>query len=604
MTRRTDTSSTTRRRGGTSRRVAILAVAALALLGAVVVWALTRPAAEPPQTRTLGELHAAVKAGDVSDVKLDDATRTATVTAKSGDVYAVAYPVDYGPALVSELLDAGVAVDATPRPSEPNPVTDVLVKLIPSLLVLGLLAWLLMRKGGLLGQYVNIRNGRGASEDVPDVTFGDVAGNVEVVDELREVVAAISDPARFERLGARVPKGILLTGPPGTGKTLLARAVAGEAGVPFLSIAGSDFVEMFAGVGASRMRRLFDRARGEKAAVIFIDEIDAIGKSRIAQQSNGASEERETTLNQLLVELDGFKQSDSIFVLAATNRPDVLDRALTRPGRFDRSIEVPVPDRGERRQILELHARRYLVSAGVDWDDLAARTPGMTGADLANVVNQAALLAARRNCDEVGASELDEAVAVVTIGPERRSRLLTARDRRITAVHEAGHAVCALVLDDANDPIHVTIVPRGEAGGVTWTRGTEGDFVTLRQAQAQLTVLMAGRAAEDRCFDGDVSHGAVGDLRSATDLARRMVTEFGMTDFGLAFLDDRDVHIGGAGADVHAAVQMELADALERADRTLADHERLHAALVDALLERETLDAADLESLRAEIEAP
>lgn len=564
--------------------------------GAIALVALTGTD-EPLPTRTLSQLDAAVGAGTVTDVRLDDASRTATVTEAGDVVYTVAYPAEYGPKLTEQLLAAHVPVSAEPRAGDANTLTDVLIRLVPSVLVLGLLAWLLLRKGGLLGQYVNIRNGRGASEEVPDVTFEDVAGNVEVVDELREVVWAIREPERFTRLGARVPKGILLTGPPGTGKTLLARAVAGEAGVPFLSIAGSDFVEMFAGVGASRMRRLFDRARTQGGAVVFIDEIDAIGKSRVTGHSNGASEERESTLNQLLVELDGFAQSESVFVLAATNRPDVLDAALTRPGRFDRTIEVPVPDREGRRQILELHARRCTVDAGIDWRALAGRMPGMTGADLANVVNQAALLAARHDRDVIGAAEVAEAVAVVTIGPERRSRVPSERDRRIAAVHEAGHAVCALRQPDAPDPVQVTIVPRGGAGGVTWTAGADDEFVTLRQAQAQLVLALGGRAAEELCLDGDVSHGAMGDLRAATELARQMVTEFGMTGFGLVYLDDRDVHVGGAGADVHEAVRAELDAALARARELLGEHRPLLDAITDALLERETLLPDDLAEL-------
>ncbi|MFN8104628.1 MAG: AAA family ATPase [Acidimicrobiia bacterium] len=584
------------------RKVATVVAVALAVVAVVAVASgvvhLTKGGEALP-TRSLSELDAAIAAGRVTGVNIDDASRTATVT-EDGDVtYTVAYPAEYGPKLTEQLLGAHVAVEAEPRAGDSGTLGDVLVRLVPSLLVLGLLAWLLLRKGGLLGQYVNIRNGRGASEEVPDVTFDDVAGNVEVVDELREVVWAIREPQRFTRLGARVPKGILLTGPPGTGKTLLARAVAGEAGVPFLSIAGSDFVEMFAGVGASRMRRLFDRARSESGAVVFIDEIDAIGKSRVTGHSNGASEERESTLNQLLVELDGFNQTESVFVLAATNRPDVLDAALTRPGRFDRKIDVPVPDREGRREILELHARRYAVDEGIDWGELAGRMPGMTGADLANVVNQAALLAARHDRDVIGAAEVAEAIAVVTIGPERRSRVPSERDRRIAAIHEAGHAVCALRQPDAPDPVQVTIVPRAGAGGVTWTAGADDEFVTLRQAQAQLVLALGGRAAEELVLDGDVSHGAMGDLRAATELARRMVTEFGMTGFGLVYLDDRDVHVGGAGADVHDAVRAELDAALGRARDLLRANRPLLDAVTAALLERETLHPDDLAELRA-----
>ncbi|MBX7159481.1 MAG: AAA family ATPase [Acidimicrobiia bacterium] len=589
-------------RRGTRQRTrwfAIAAAVAAAIVAVAVVFTVVRlrSGGEGPPERSLSELDADIAAGRVGDARIDDATRTATVTGTDGGTYTVAYPADYGPALTDKLLAAHVPVSAAARSGDSNAVADVAIRVVPSLLILGLLAWLLLRRGGLLGQYVNIRNGRGASEDVPDVTFDDVAGNVEVVDELREVVWAIREPQRFTRLGAHVPRGILLTGPPGTGKTLLARAVAGEAGVPFLSIAGSDFVEMFAGVGASRMRRLFDRARSEDGAVVFIDEIDAIGKSRITGHSNGASEERENTLNQLLVELDGFSRSESVFVLAATNRADVLDAALTRPGRFDRTIAVGVPDAAGRREVLELHAREYAVAEGIDWAALAKRTPGMTGADLANVMNQASLIAVRHEHDEVLSSDIVEAIAVVTIGPERRSRVPSDRDRRIAAVHEAGHTVCALCQPEAPDPVQVSIVPRGEAGGVTWTAGTDDDFVTLRQAQAQLVLALGGRAAEELVLDGDVSHGAMGDLRTATDLARRMVTEFGMTGFGLAYLDERDVHVGGAGADVHDAVRAELDAALGRARELVSTHRELLDAVTDALLEHETLDPDDLAAL-------
>ncbi|MCE7885700.1 MAG: ATP-dependent zinc metalloprotease FtsH, partial [Actinobacteria bacterium ATB1] len=433
---------------------------------------------------------------------------------------------------------------------------------------------------------------------VPDTRFGDVAGLPEVVDELREVVSFLDDPSRFARLGAKVPRGVLLTGPPGTGKTLLARAVAGEAGVPFLPISGSDFVEMFAGLGASRMRRLFDDARKAGRAIVFIDEIDAVGKARIGQPSNGATEERENTLNQLLVELDGFTQDEAIFVLAATNRPDVLDPALLRAGRFDRRIEVPNPDRKGRAAILAVHAEGLPVEDGVDWDAVAAGTAGMTGADLANIVNQAAIHAARRASSAIGQGDITEAVRTVTIGPERRSRVMSERDRRISAWHEAGHAVCALVQSDAPAPRQVSIVPRGVAGGVTWLVAEDDDLLSLRQVRAQLVVALGGRAAEERLLEGDMTHGAASDLRHATNLARRMVVEFGMTDLGLASFDDEELALSPYSGEVHTSVQETLADAMARARNLLTDHDGLLRAVAVSLLERETLDEDDLAVLR------
>ncbi|MCC7077046.1 MAG: AAA family ATPase [Acidimicrobiia bacterium] len=591
-------------RGSRRRRGALLALIAAALGATVVVVVLLsrRTSDDIPPTRGLAALQEDLDAGDVETVTLADSTGTAHVKLEDGTTYDVRYPDGFGPDLTADLLEAGIDVEVEERPAEPPLWADLLVRIGPLLVVFGLLGWLLLRRGGLLGGIMSVRRNRSAG-DIPDTRFGDVAGLPEIVDELREIVSFLEDPARFLRLGARVPRGVLLTGPPGTGKTLLARAVAGEAGVPFIAISGSDFVEMFAGLGASRMRNLFDDARKAERAIVFIDEIDAVGKARVGQPSNGASEERENTLNQLLVELDGFTQDETVFVLAATNRPDVLDPALLRAGRFDRTLEVPTPDRRGREEILAVHARAVPGAGRLDWGTVAASTPGMTGADLANIVNEAAILAARRGHETVEEGDMLDAVGVVTMGPERRSRVLNERDRRISAWHEAGHVVCALVQTEAPVPHRVSIVPRGRAGGVTWLLPDDNDLLTLRQARAQLVVALGGRAAEERLMEGDMTHGAASDLKNATQLARRMVVEFGMTDLGLASFEPEDLQLSPYSTDVHTAVQTTLDEAMTRARTFLTEHAPLLTSVSGLLLERETLDSADLADLRAQAEA-
>lgn len=370
------------------------------------------------------------------------------------------------------------------------------------------------------------------------------------MEELSEVVSFLHDPARFTAAGARMPRGFLLVGPPGTGKTLLARAVAGEAGVPFYSAAGSDFTEMFVGVGAARVRDLFAKAKST-GGIVFLDELDSVGRARHGAAGSGASEERESTLNALLVEMDGFGKQDNVVVVAATNRPDVLDPALLRAGRFDRQVTVASPDRRGRTRLLRLYAQDRRVDPEVDFVALARRMPGLTGADIANVVNQAALEAARHHREVIQAADFEEALATVVMGRARRSAVVTDRDREVTAWHEAGHAVAALVLPEAHDPVQVTIVPRGPAGGVTWMGGDDHSFLTRSQARAKLAVAMAGRAAEELLLDGDFTQGASGDLASATSLATRMVTEWGMSSLGLAAMGPE--HCPAAGGDVIGA---------------------------------------------------
>ncbi|MCE5254349.1 MAG: ATP-dependent zinc metalloprotease FtsH [Actinomycetia bacterium] len=448
--------------------------------------------------------------------------------------------------------------------------------------------------------------------DQPKITFKDVAGVDEAVEELEEIKDFLENPKRFQSLGARIPKGVLLFGPPGTGKTLLARAVAGEAGVPFFSISGSDFVEMFVGVGASRVRDLFDQAKQNQPCIIFIDEIDAVGRHRGAGLGGG-HDEREQTLNQLLVEMDGFEANESIIIMAATNRPDILDPALLRPGRFDRQIVVDRPDREGRRAILAVHAKGKPLAPGVELDVLAAQTPGFTGADLANLVNEAALLAARRRKRVIEMEELDEAVLRVIAGPEKKSRILSEEEKLITAYHEMGHALVAHYLPNA-DPVHkISIISRGQALGYTITLPTEDKFmVKKKEIVDKLSHMLAGRVAEEIRFD-DITTGASNDLQRATETARRMITQYGMSEnLGpLTFGHDpaqpfvgRDYGMGQEYSDetaekIDAEIRRVVDEAYETAGRILSEHREELDKLALLLIEQETIDREEFEAILA-----
>jgi cell division protease FtsH len=450
------------------------------------------------------------------------------------------------------------------------------------------------------------------SENTHRVTFDDVAGVEESKYELEEIIAFLRDPKKFTRLGGRIPKGVLLVGPPGTGKTLLARAVAGEAGVPFFSISGSDFVEMFVGVGASRVRDLFLQGKKHAPCIIFIDEIDAVGRHRGAGLGGG-HDEREQTLNQLLVEMDGFESNEGVILIAATNRPDVLDPALLRPGRFDRRVVVPRPDLRGRYAILKVHTRRVPLSDDVDLETVAKGTPGFVGADLQNLVNEAALQAARRDAQKVGMFDFEQAKDKVLLGAERKSMIMSDEDKRTTAYHEAGHALVAL-LTPGCDPVHkVTIIPRGMALGVTQTLPDEDRYsLTKRQILAMIKHAMGGRAAEDLVFS-QFSTGAENDLRQATDMARRMVCKYGMSDkigpvsFGD---DDHDVFLGRdfvmrkdysekKAEEIDEEISNILRGLYDDAKAVLEANRALLDRITEALLERETLDSKDLRALVA-----
>jgi cell division protease FtsH len=566
----------------------------VAAAGAVAIAVVIARAEEPTRTgdATLTELHTAVAAGQVAHAELDATTEELTATLVDGEELRVALPPDGSGSVTDELVARDVDVEVVRSPAGPPVWARVLTPVLPVVIVLGALILLLRGRMGMPGGRSTAR----AHDGPPPARFHDVAGIGEVAEELEDVVAFLRHPERFHATGARIPRGVLLVGGPGTGKTLLAKAVAGEAGVPFFPVTGSDFVETFVGVGAARVRDLFAKAR-KHGGIVFIDEIDSIGRARGAGPTSGGVDEAERTLNMLLAEMDGFSARDRVFVLAATNRLDVLDPALLRPGRFDRTVHVPAPDVAGRTSILELYAGRHPMADDVDLAALARRVPGMTGADLANLVNEAAILAAKAGRDQVDHADLDLAVARARMGPERRSRIQSDRQRSIVAWHEAGHALTALVTEDAEDPVQVSIVPRGVAGGVTWFDSTDEMFVTTRQARAQLTVALAGRAAEELLLDGDVTQGAEGDLAHATELAHRMVTRWGMSELGVGHFAPDVAWRGGDQDAVRAEVDRLVRAALDDARAVLGDHRDDLEAVVDALLEHETLDRSQLATI-------
>jgi len=492
---------------------------------------------------------------------------------------------------------------------------SLLTFLIPVLL-LGLLFWFLLSNaqgGGRMAQFGKSKAKIGNKEH-PDVTFADVAGADEALEELQEIKDFLADSSKYQAVGARIPKGVMLYGPPGTGKTLLARAVAGEAGVPFYSISGSDFVEMFVGVGASRVRDLFNQAKENSPAIIFIDEIDAVGRQRGAGMGGG-HDEREQTLNQMLVEMDGFDPKANVIVIAATNRPDILDPALLRPGRFDRQIGVDAPDLAGRRHILEVHGRGKPLADSVDLDSVARKTPGFTGADLANVLNEAALLTARSNAQLIDDRAVDEAIDRVIGGPQRRTRVMKDKERLITAYHEGGHALAAAAMNDSDPVTKITILPRGKALGYTMVLPLEDKFsITRNELLDQLTYAMGGRVAEEIVFH-DPTTGASNDIEKATNTARKMVTEYGMTTAigpvklaggsGEVFMG-RDMghsrdYSDGSAATVDSEVRALIEQAHDEAYQVLTANRDILDQLALELLEKETLDHHRLDEIFAPV---
>ena len=522
--------------------------------------------------------------------------------------------VSYAPSddtLIKTLTDNGVEITAAP-PEQPSWWVSLLGSAIPIIILVVVFFFIMQQTQGGGGRVMNFGKSRAKmmGDGNVKVKFSDVAGAEEAKQELTEVVEFLKDPGKFTSIGATIPKGVLLAGPPGTGKTLLAKAVAGEAGVPFFTISGSDFVEMFVGVGASRVRDLFGQAKKNAPCIIFIDEIDAVGRQRGAGLGGG-HDEREQTLNQLLVEMDGFGANEGIITLAATNRPDILDPALLRPGRFDRQVIVGRPDLHGREAILKVHARNKPLADDVDLKTIAKKTPGFTGADLSNLLNEAALLAARLNKKVITMAELEEASEKVSMGPERRSHIVSEKDRKLTAYHESGHAIVAHLLPHAN-PVHkVTIIPRGYAGGYTMMLPKEEhDYKTKAQLLADIRVALGGRIAEALVL-GDISTGASGDLQSVTNTARSMVTRWGMSDtlgpivFGeqqeQVFLGKNIGHERNYSEEVASKIDVEIHHIVDEAyrdvEQLLTDNMDFLHNMAKALLEEETIDAKAVENL-------
>ena len=513
--------------------------------------------------------------------------------------------------LIKTLQDNGVEITAAP-PEQPAWWMSLLGSAIPIIILVVLFFFIMQQTQGGGGRVMNFGKSRAKlmGEGNVKVSFKDVAGAEEAKQELEEVVEFLKAPGKFTTIGAKIPKGVLLAGPPGTGKTLLAKAVAGEAGVPFFTISGSDFVEMFVGVGASRVRDLFTQAKKNAPCIIFIDEIDAVGRQRGAGLGGG-HDEREQTLNQLLVEMDGFGANEGIITIAATNRPDILDPALLRPGRFDRQVIVGRPDLRGREAILKVHARNKPLADDVDLKTIAKKTPGFTGADLNNLLNEAALLAARLNKKVITMAEVEEASEKVSMGPERRSHIVSEKDRKLTAYHESGHAIVAHLLPHA-DPVHkVTIIPRGAAGGYTMMLPTEEqNYKTKSQLLADIRVALGGRIAEALILD-EISTGASGDLQSVTNTARAMVTRWGMSDelgpivFGeqqeQVFLGKNLGHERNYSEEIAAKIDSEIHRIVEEAykdvTKLLSENEKFLHDMANALLEEETIDAKAVDNL-------
>lgn len=528
---------------------------------------------------------------------------------KDGKDFSTVAPSD--DSLIPTLRARDIEIKAE-LPPQPPWWTTILSSLLPMLLIVGIWFMLMQQSQGGGGRVMNFGKSRARryDEDNIKITFKDVAGADEAKQELEEVVEFLKHPKKYNDLGAKIPKGVLLYGPPGTGKTLLAKAVAGEAGVPFFSISGSDFVEMFVGVGASRVRDLFEQAKKSAPCIVFIDEIDAVGRQRGAGLGGG-HDEREQTLNQLLVEMDGFGANEGIIMIAATNRPDILDPALLRPGRFDRQIVVDRPDIKGRREILKVHVKGKPISPEVELGVIARRTPGFTGADLSNLVNEAALMAARKNKNKIDMPEMEEAAERVIMGPERRSRVISDKEKRLTAYHEGGHTLVGMLLDNT-DPVHkVTIIPRGRAGGYTLSLPKEDRYYATRSEMLdELKVLLGGRVAEALVLK-EISSGASNDLQRATSLARQMICEYGMSPelgpmtFGhrqdQVFLGrdigrDKD-YSEEVAAKIDKEIRKFIDEAYQKTESLLNENmDKLHL-IADALIERETLEGEEIDQL-------
>jgi cell division protease FtsH len=567
---------------------------------------------EPDDTPTYNEFLTQVTDSpeSIESVTVKQKNETLEVTKADDTTYTIGYPNEAEQSLVNQLTQQDIDTDVEGIGG--SSLLSMLTYILPFLLFLGFWLFLMnqMQGGGSRVMSFGKSRAKRMSVDAPKITFRDVAGADEAVQELHEIKEFLENPKKFQALGARIPKGVLLYGPPGTGKTLLARAVAGEAGVPFFSISGSDFVEMFVGVGASRVRDLFEQAKQNSPCIIFMDEIDAVGRHRGAGMGGG-HDEREQTLNQLLVEMDGFEMKDNIILIAATNRPDILDPALLRPGRFDRQIVVDRPDRRGRRKILEVHTRGKPLAKEIDLDALAGQTPGFTGADLANLINESALLTARSGKREISMHELEEGIMRVIAGPEKKTRVMSEKERLITAFHEMGHAIVGHVLPNT-DPVHkVSIIGRGQALGYTISLPGEDKFLTTRAELADtMAMTLGGRAAEEIVFS-EITTGASNDLEKVTETAKQMVMRYGMSerlgprvfghDRGQPFLGREFSSEPDYSDEIAREIDDEIRRIVEEAHQTakdiLVDHREQLDRISNLLIERETIDAVQFVKL-------
>jgi cell division protease FtsH len=577
---------------------------------------LISPSSGSPK-QTYGDFIAQLGDRKIKSVTLKTKNNTVAVKPKQGASYEVGF-TDQGAAQLEDKLQAakasGAILDYDVQGKKTSGWLSLLTYLLPFLIFIGFWIFLMNQVQGGGSKVMSFGKSRAKrlSVDSPKITFRDVAGVDEAVEELHEIKEFLENPKKFQALGARIPKGVLLYGPPGTGKTLLARAVAGEAGVPFFSIAGSDFVEMFVGVGASRVRDLFEQAKQNSPCIIFMDEIDAVGRHRGAGMGGG-HDEREQTLNQLLVEMDGFESKDNIIMIAATNRPDILDPALLRPGRFDRQIAVDRPDRKGRQRILDVHTRGKPLAKDIDTDTLAGQTPGFTGADLSNLVNEAALLAARIGKREITQIELEEGIMRVIAGPEKKTRVMGEKERLITAYHEMGHAIVGHFLEHS-DPVHkISVISRGQALGYTISMPSEDKFLTTRgELVDSIAMTLGGRAAEEIVF-GEITTGASNDLEKVTSTAKQMVMRFGMSDklglrvfghdhgqpfLGREFQTEPD-YSDEIARDIDEEIRRIVEAAHQRAKDILTEHRESLNSISEILLRRETIEAPEFEALLA-----
>ena len=583
-----------------------LALWLVIILMMAMLWNIFNPQQTQDASISYSEFLTQVQGDRISKVIIQG--RNLYATNISGEKFTVYTPEDNE--LINILREKGVAIEARP-PAEAPWFMSALISWLPMLLLVGIWIYFMrqMQVGGGKALSFGKSRARLLSEGANKVTFDDVAGIDEVKEEVGEIIEFLRDPQKFTRLGGRIPKGVLLVGPPGTGKTLLARAIAGEAGVPFFSISGSDFVEMFVGVGASRVRDLFVQGKKNAPCIIYIDEIDAVGRHRGAGLGGG-HDEREQTLNQLLVEMDGFESNEGVILISSTNRPDVLDPALLRPGRFDRQVVVPLPDIQGRRAILDVYIKKIPAAPDVNINNLAKGTPGFSGADLENLVNEAALFAAKRNRDKVFLEDFEDAKDKVYMGLERKSKVIREEDRKITAYHESGHALVARMLPDTDAVNKITIIPRGRAGGVTWFLPEERDFKFKDQLENELAISFGGRAAEEIVFNR-ISTGAAGDIKQATELAQKMVRNWGMSEnLGLLSYSNSDeqIFLGREIAqhrDYSEATAQRIDEEIDRIIKSsyakakeilTANIDLLHK-LSERLLEKETILGPELDDL-------